>query len=241
MGCDHTYRNPAGLKFVTRAEYTGGTPLYANALAGETVLLNIPNGAGPGTLYLGTHDTYATWTVRDVKNLVRQTQRAYTGAASFEQLWVEDGCIVSVSLLDRDSLSHYDDDGIVRFGNPQSRIFAEWFPANTAVPSFTRLSLLTGGLGTANPYPLRTLTSGNQILQLVPPGLCRFISVSSTVPLVTVIRNVTPATNILYETIGPFDNFTRCIPAWGVVEVQGPAQGNSDVSVCWNRFPMIGS
>ena len=239
MGCDHTYHNPAGLKFVTRVEYLGGSAMYSNALAGESIILNIPNGAGPGTLFLGTHDTYASWTVRDTKNLVRQTQRAYTGAASWEQLFVEDGCTISVTLLDRDSLVHYDDDGIERGGNPEARVFAEWFPAGTDVKSFTRLSLVAGVLGTSNPYPLRVLSGANTI-QLVPPGLCRFFSLSSFLPLSISIRNITAASNILYETTVPASFITRPIPAWGVVEILGPGAGNTFVSVCWNRYPMIG-
>ena len=238
MGCEQPYHNPAGLKFVTRVEYLGGSPMYANALAGESIILNIPNGAGPGTLFLGTHDTYASWTVRDTKNLVRETQRAYTGAASWEQLFVEDGCTVSVTLLDRDSVNSFNDDGVAQRGVfPSPRIFAEWFPSGTSVPSFTRLSLMTGPLGTANPYPIPTGINITPIL--TPPGLCRFISVQANNPTAANIRNITPATNVLYEAIPATTFFTRAIPAWCIVEIV-LAVGD-DVAVCWNRYPMIGS
>ena len=242
MACNDPYQNPAGLKFVTRVQYLATDPQYRAALDREQLILNIPNGAGPGTLYLGTHDTYASWTITDVKNLVRQTQRAYTGAASWEQVWVEDGCTVNVLLLDRDAAQHYSPDGVGNLGgNPEARIFAQWFPAGTELTSFDRLSLLSGPAGTANPYPFRTLPAGAASWLFVPPGLCRFVSVSAVEQVTCRLTNLTPASNPLYELIGPTNNFSRAIPAWGVLQIFAGQNTTADFSVCWNRYPMIGA
>lgn len=240
MACDNPYHNPAGDKFVTRVQYRGGDGLYTAALTSLAPMLNIPNGAGPGTLFVGTHDTYASWTIRDVKNLVTETQRTYTGPASWSQLWVEDGCSVGVQLLDRDSLIPYNDDGIeITAGAAvQPRIFAQWFPAGSEVTTFDRLSLVSGPPGTVNPYPFRGgLLSGTP--HFVPPGLCRFLSVSAESSITAVIENLTAASNPTYETIAATTNFNRAIPAWGVVTLY-PAQGNPNFCVSWNRFPMVG-
>ncbi len=239
MACNDPYQNPAGLKFVTRVEYLADDPQYRGALTRPQLMLNIPNGAGPGTLYLGTHDTYASWLITDVKNLVRQTQRAYTGASNWEQLWVEDGCTVQVLLLDRDSVNHYSPDGIAIPGNPEARIFAQWFPAGTEITSFDRLSLCSGPGGTAQPYPFRTVGGGQSSPTFVPPGLCRFVAISSATAVTLTMRNITPASNPIYETMGPFTNFETAVPAWGVLDILA-GQQPADFSVCWNRYPMIG-
>ena len=241
MACNDPYQNPAGLKFVTRVEYLADDPQYRGALTRPQLMLNIPNGAGPGTLYLGTQDTYASWLITDVKNLVRQTQRAYTGASNWEQLWVEDGCTVQVLLLDRDSVNHYSPDGIAIPGNPEARIFAQWFPAGTEITSFDRLSLVSGPPGTANRYPFGTLAAGQASRQFVPVGLCRFVSISATDQVTVRIEHLTAATNPLYEIVGPTNNFTRAVPAWGVLQVIAGANTTADFAVCWNRYPMIGS
>lgn len=241
MGCDTPYQNPAGLRFVTRVEFAQGDALYNAALADEQVILNIPNGAGPGTLYVGTRDTYASWTVRDTKNLVRETQRAYTGAACWEQLWLEDGGTVSVLLLDRDSLRSYDEDGIQTANQPSPRIFAQWFPATTMVNTFDRLSLLTGPPGTVNPYPLRTLLNPNQQVVLTPPGLCRFITIAADQDLRIQFQNLTAATNPAYELIPSTTWVCRAVPAWQIVVIStGPNIQSADFSVLWNRYPMLG-
>lgn len=242
MGCDTPYQNPAGLRFVTRVEFLGGDPLYQAALNGPQLILNVPNGAGPGTLYLGTHDTFASWTVTDSKNLVRQTQRAYTGVASWEQLFVEDGCTVSVTLLDRDSLRPYTNDGVqLNIGNPAPRIFAQWFPAGTEITSFDRLSLCSGPAGTSNPFPLRTVLPGGTTVNMAPPGLCRFLSISASSTVDLTIVNLGSASNVTYEVIaGTY--FTRAIPAWCMVFLLAPIAPapSVDWSVCWNRYPITG-
>lgn len=241
MACGQPYQNPAGLKFVTRVEYNAGDGLYTSALASAAPILNIPNGAGPGTLFVGTHDTYAVWTIRDVKNRVTETQRAYTGAACWESLWVEDGCTVNVQLLDRDSNFHFDNDGVVNTDPLTPRIFAQWFPAGSHVPSFDRLSLVSGPGGTVNPYPLRTFTSPNSTITVTPPGLCRFISIAASDDLQVTFQNITAATNPAYERVIGTTIMSRCVPAWCSVVLQlAPNVGNADYTVCWNRFPMVG-
>lgn len=237
MACSEPYQNPAGLKFVTRVNFNLGDALYTNALAGEQIVLSIPNGAGPGTVIVGTRDTYATWTVTDSKNLVRNTQRAYTGVACWEQLWVEDGCTVSVILLERDSVNHYDEDGIQRAGNVESRIFAMWFPASVGVHSFSRLSLASGPAGTSNPYPIRAPTSGPVIVS--PPGLCRYIAIGSDAAVDVRFENINAAANPLWELVSGVTTLCRFVPAWGIVTIV-PVAGSVSSTVCWNRYPMYG-
>jgi hypothetical protein len=241
MACNDPYQNPAGLKFVTRVQYLSTDPQYTAAQDRAQLILNIPNGAGPGTLYLGTHDTYASWTVTDVRNLVRQTQRAYTGAASWEQLFVEDGCTVNVTLLDSASFDAYDDDGVRTSAAHQPRIFAQWFPAGTEITSFDRLSLVSGVPTTPQPFPFRTLNPGVTSIPFVPPGLCRFVSISSNHPSTVTIGCYSTNASSLYETLGPATNFTRAIPAWGVLDVTADPANATNFSVCWNRYPMIGA
>lgn len=237
MVCNDPYRNPAGLKFVTRVEFDSTTPEYVAAQSSPQVILNIPNGAGPGTLWLGARDTYVTYTVRDVKNLVRQNQRAYAGPSNFEEIYVEDGCIVTAILLDRSTLNHYDLDGIEENAPLQPLIYAEWFPTGTRVPSFSRLSLLSGPPGTATPYPFRTMAAG-ATLRLAPPGLCRYFSFGSLQLLDYRLVNITPATNPIYESIAGISQLTRAIPSWGLVELINNSGNLADVSVCWDRLPI---
>ena len=92
MACNDPYENPAGLKFVTRVEIDTTDDLWPDQLAylEDRLILNVPNGAGPGTVLLQTTNAYMDWRIVGRKKVVRSTQHAYTGPASSEGVLADD-------------------------------------------------------------------------------------------------------------------------------------------------------
>lgn len=244
MACSHTYHNPAGSKFVTRVEIDNSQALWPDDLAyGEDrLILNIPNGAGPGTILLQTQNCFADWRVVDTKNLVRSTQRAYTGAASWEEVFVEDGCNI-YGRVQRLTDNLFNTDGLASTtANDDARMRALWFPNSANIPTFDRLSIVSGPITPVQPggYPLRTVADGSRIV-FAPPGLCRYFQVSMdatyTIQLGTESLNV-----IWFQSLGPTVAFSRGFcPAWATLSITNQSGGPAaDLALCWNRFPMTG-
>jgi len=242
VACNDPYHNPAGLKFVTRVEIGSADPMWPDALAyGEDrLIMNIPNGAGPGTVLLQTENCYMDWRIVGTKNLVRSTQRAYTGAASWEEVWIEDGANIYGRVQARSAVA-YNTDGL-EAQTGVNALRALWFPNGARIPTFDRLSLVSGGVTPAAPggFPLRSLANGADAL-FAPPGLCRYFQAS-------IGGNNTFTVSIAYDQ-GPPDYwvgtganiFYGFCPAWANVIVTNTSGGLADIAVCWNRFPMTGN
>ncbi len=244
MACNDPYHNPAGLKFVTRVEIGSNDPLWPDGLAyGEDrLILNIPNGAGPGTVLLQTENCYMDWRTVGTKNLVRSTQRAYTGVSSWEEVWLEDGGNIYGRVQGRPT-GEYNVDGILQgpLLGVESKLRALWFPNSARIPTFDRLSLVSGPITPAAPggFPFRSVTAQG-VVTFAPPGLCRYFQIS-------VGNNATIDVQILYDQ-GPtaywistgVDIIYAFCPAWGTLEVTTSGPGSQDIAICWNRFPMTG-
>lgn len=242
MACNDPYQNPAGLKFVTRVEIGSNDPLWPDGLAyGEDrLILNIPNGAGPGTVLLQTENCYMDWRTVGTKNLVRSTQRAYTGVSSWEEVWLEDGGNIYGRVQGR-SVAAYNVDGILEgpIIGVESKLRALWFPNSTRIPTFDRLSIVSGPTTPASPggFPVRTIGSPGTT-SLTPPGLCRFFQVSMG-------NGQSFGLNILYGNgpaaywASPGQEFEYgCCPAWGTLHITNLSVNPADFAVCWNRYPM---
>jgi len=239
------YHNPAGLKFVTRVEIDSTQDLWPDGLAylEDKLIMNIPNGAGPGTVLLQTDNAYAEWRVVGTKNLVRSTQRAYTGAASWEEVWVEDGCFIYCRVQDVTEFL-FNVDGLQPFPNPPAggaaSIKTLWFPNGARIPTFDRLSLVSGNLTPAQPggFPFRQVAN-NGIVELAPPGLCRYFQISSDGAYDYQIQR---EGNIIWESVAGATTYSYGFcPAWGNLLVTNTSGGAANIAICWNRFPMTGS
>lgn len=242
MACNDPYHNPAGLKFVTRVEIGSADPMWPDGLAyGEDrLILNIPNGAGPGTVLLQTENCYMDWRIVGTKNLVRSTQRAYTGVASWEEVWIEDGANI-YGRVQGIPQGLYNVDGLLT-GVGDRNLRALWFPNGARIPTFDRLSLVSGGITPAAPggFPMRSMAAA-AVNFFGPPGLCRYFQASigsnGTMELAIVYDNGPPQ---YWVTTGVDIAYGFC-PAWGTVSLTNTSGGLADVAVCWNRFPMTGT
>lgn len=241
MACNDPYENPAGLKFVTRVEIAATDDLWPGDLSyGEDrLIMNIPNGAGPGTLLVSTENAYADWRVVGTKNLVRSSQRAYTGVASWEQLWVEDGCFVYARAI-QGTAGTYNLDGLQLVVPGNGFIRAMWYPNGASVPTFDRLSLISGNVTPNQPdgFPFRSIANlGNNFF--APPGLCRYFQISLDGAYDYSL--VHDGTNLVYSTFTAATGYSYGFcPAWCELEITNTSGGVEDYSVCWNRFPMTG-
>jgi len=244
VACNDPYENPAGLKFVTRVELDTRDDLWPDNLAylEDRLIMNIPNGAGPGTVLLQTTNAYVDWRIVGTKNLVRSTQRAYTGVSSWEEVFVEDGCFI-YGRAQGIASTLFNVDGLVtnQLGGAAS-LRALWFPNSANVPTFDRLSVVSGPItpATANGFPFRSLsgTGAGSLITLAPPGLCRYFQISSDG---TFDYDVTQEGNVIWSITTGVTGFSYGFcPAWAQVQITNTSGGTANVAVCWNRFPMTG-
>lgn len=242
MACNDPYENPAGLKFVTRVEIDTTDDLWPDQLAylEDRLILNVPNGAGPGTVLLQTTNAYMDWRIVGTKNLVRSTQRAYTGPASWEEVFVEDGCFI-YGRVQAITGALFNVDGLITIqAGGEASLRALWFPNSARIPTFDRLSLVSGNItpAIAGGFPFRTLGNGNT-QQFVPPGLCRYFQITSEGAYDYQVNYVTNQ-NIWFSTAGATGFSYGFCPAWGQLDITNSSGGAANLAVCWNRFPMTG-
>ena len=239
MACNEPYQNPAGLKFVTRVEIVYPDDLWPDDLAyGEDrLILNIPNGAGPVTLILQTENAYADWRIVGTKNLVRSSQRAYTGVSSWEQVWVEDGCFVYARAING-TAGTYNLDGLQLDVPDTHKLRALWYPNGASVPTFDRLSLISGNVTPIQPngFPFRSIgDQGNNFF--APPGLCRYFQISLNGAYDYKLEH--DGQNLVYSTFTAATGYSYGFcPAWCELEIINASGGVANYSVSWNRFPM---
>jgi len=250
VACNEPYQNPAGLKFVTRTEITAEVdgeenPLWPDDLPylEDHLIMNIPNGAGPGTVILQSANAYVEWRIVGTKNLVRSTQRAYTGAASWEEVFVEDGCFI-YARAQSTSASVFNVDGIItNVANTLGRLKALWFPNGANIPTFDRLSIISGGISPLAPngFPMRDIADGASAY-FAPPGLCRYFQVSLfgayNWNLVHDGDLNEPYSEAQQGVTGFVYGFC---PAWLTLRVENASGLLASYSIGWNRFPMTGS
>lgn len=216
------------------------------------LLHNIPNGAGPGTLVLQSFGACADWTILAVRDKVSVTQRAYTGYASWEQVYLEDGGNVHARVQGQLGNITVNADGILNSTvGPSTQagapwIASTWYPSGASIPTFDRLSLMTGPTAPQLPngFPLRSLPSQN-VYSFVPPGNCRFFTYDGVTGVTIEIRyeSAIPAVSYPINTtqVAPGNHFAYSCPAWGIVDVRNTTQGTIDFAICWNRYPLIGA
>lgn len=260
MACNHatlkqgnTYTTAEGKQFSARVQASPNVPnqvgtwsslLNRNYVEVGILFHNIPNGAGPGTLVLTTYGCTADWDIVDTRDRVVRWQRAYTGLASSEQIHIEDGGKVLTRVQGIAPLVNAD--GIMNAlpvpgpALAPPLITSQWYPAGAKIPSFDRLSLMTGPASplAANGFPMRSLTTGNAA-RFAPPGLCRFFTYTGpAVDLNILYVSTVPAVAVTYATQVGVTNFAWSIPAWGVLEVDNNSGSTIDYIINWNRYPM---
>lgn len=261
MVCDHatlrqgnTYTTAEGKQFSARVLASPNVPNTVdtwNSLLNKpyigtgTLFHNIPNGAGPGTVVLTTYGCTADWSIVDTRDRAARWQRAYTGLASSEQVYLEDGGNISTRV--QGQAPNINADGIMNAlptpGPPLAGplITSQWYPAGSKIPSFDRLSIMTGPASpfAANGFPLRSLPNGSQY-RFAAPGLCRFYAYEGPgVNLNIFYVSTTPLVSVNYAGHVGAANFAWPLPAWGVLEVDNNSGATIDFILNWNRFPMI--
>lgn len=260
MACSGDYKNPAGLKFVTRVERRRGRNLLADPgwpsglnYLQDMLIMNIPNGVGPGTVLLQSPDAFVVWRVVDVRNRVNSTQLAYTGPASWAELYVEDGCYIHARAVTAPGiLGHIFPDGqagtnfiLTAPAEPpiDETIRALWFPNDVKPPTFDALSLASSNRGPAarDGWPIENPIN-NAVLRFAPPGLCRYVQFNSEPVLDWRICTYTGGTQPIYEEIPAVGTSARQIPAWGFLEVVNSSGGTAQgIAINWNRLASYGS
>lgn len=251
MACNEPYQNPAGLKFVTRTEIKArlddgvtDNPRWPDDLPylDDRLIMNIPNGAGPGTVILQSANAYVDWRIVGTKNLVRSTQRAYTGASSWEEVFVEDGCFIHAR-VQSDAAIEFNVDGISGGVVDREKVTlrALWFPNSANIPTFDRLSLISGGISpaAANGFPMRDIADGVSAF-FAPPGLCRYFQVSLNGNYNwNLVRDAD--TNTPYQGVQAATGFAYGFcPSWLCLQVTNDSGFLATYSIGWNRFPMTG-
>jgi len=260
MACDHatlrqgnTYTTAEGKQFSARVQASPNVPnqvdvwnslLNRNYVEVGRLFHNIPNGAGPGTVVLTTYGCTADWDIVDTRDRTQRWQRAYTGLASSEQIYLEDGGNILTRV--QGQAPSINADGLMNMlpvPGPVTLpplITSQWYPSGAKIPSFDRLSLMTGPASplAANGFPMRSLPP-NFAHRFAPPGLCRFFAYTGPAADIAMLYvSTTPAVAVTYSTIVGATNFAWPVPAWGVVEVQNNSGVNIDFTVNWNRFAM---
>lgn len=244
MACNDPYENPAGLKFVTRVELEGTDDLWPDGLdyLEDRLIMNIPNGAGPGTVLLQTTNAYVDWKIVGTKNLVRSTQRAYTGVSSWEEVFVEDGCFI-YGRVQSSASNAFNVDGLITSPiGATANLRSLWFPNSANIPTFDRLSVVSGPISPSTPggFPFRSLASSgaSSVITLAPPGLCRYFQISSEG---SYDYEISQEGNVIWSiTTGATGFSYGFCPAWGQVKITNTAGSTTNFAVCWNRFPMTG-
>jgi hypothetical protein len=249
MACNDPYENPAGLKFVTRTQITAevdgaDNPLWPDDLPylEDRLIMNVPNGAGPGTVILQSANAYVEWRIVGTKNLVRSTQRAYTGAASWEEVFVEDGCFI-YARAQSTSTNVFNVDGIITtVANTLGSLKALWFPNGANIPTFDRLSLISGGISPTadNGFPMRNIADGASAY-FAPPGLCRYFQVSLNGAFNWNLVHDGDSNSAYQGTQAATGLVYGFCPAWLTLQVTNDAGSLESYSIGWNRFPMTGS
>lgn len=261
MACDHatlrqgnTYTTAEGKQFSARVQASPNVPsqvdtwnslLNRNYVEIGQLFHNIPNGAGPGTVVLTTYGCTADWDIVDTRDRTQRWQRAYTGLASSEQVFLEDGGNIHTRVQGQAPLINAD--GILNslpIPGPSTLpplITSQWYPLGAKIPSFDRLSLMTGPASplAANGFPLRSLPNGSQY-RFAAPGLCRFYAYEGpAVDLNVLYVSSTPLVAVTYAGHVGVANFAWPLPAWGVLEVDNTSGGTIDFILNWNRYPMV--
>ena len=258
MACDHgslrqgnTYTTAQGKQFSARVLSNPTDDVWDSLINRNYVELsplfhNIPNGAGPGTVVLTTWGCMADWSIIDTRDRAPRYQRAFTGLASSEQIFLEDGGNIHTRVQGVRPLVNADGicdslpvPGPASYGPPL--ITSQWYPAGSKIPSFDRLSLMTGPASplAANGFPLRSLPSGSTY-RFAAPGLCRFYAYEGpAVSLNILYSSATPLVAASYASHVGASNFAWPLPAWGILEVDNTTPGTIDFVLNWNRYPML--
>lgn len=265
MACSHdslrqgnTYTTADGRQFATRviASLVEQPELW-NALLNKPYdevlprFHNIPNGAGPGTMVVSSGNAWADWTLETSRDRVPTVQRGYTGPASWEQFYMEDGGNLSCRVSGTGPILGVNADGLWSSRPPpgirnQPNVIAAWFPSGTNVPSFDRLSIMTGPTAPTLPngFPLRSLAGGNSYF-FAPPGNCRFFAYTGPntagtgdADLAIMYDSTLPGVNFTIGTFPGVDRYVGSCPSWGMVQVTNTTGVAINFTMDWNRFPM---
>lgn len=251
MACNEPTPGAGNNTFITRVEILG-PPTESPLWPGETqqnvglpygqdrLIMNIPNGAGPGTVLLQSEDAYMDWRIVDTKNKVQSTQRAYTGPASWAEVFVDDGCFIHARAQSV-ATTHWNVDGVRdSVAIPEAKLRTLWYPSATTIPTFDRLSLIAGTTtpAAANGFPMRFI-GNNSTEFFVPPGLCRYFQISlvGDYEFDMWFNQTHPYTETGVTRTGLTYGFC---PAWLSISVKNTSGALAGYSICWSRFPMTG-
>jgi len=207
-------------------------------VAGQTfMVLNVPNGAGPGTIRFGSEDCFCVWRVSTNRNLVQLTQTTKTGRGNYYDLWSEDGAIALCEVA-AFSNSHFSDLGVDDNSTPIPAIWCEWYPGDGAVPGLETYSIESGP--TAPPWDQLTLGAASTTQEFTAQGLTRYCSVVSQSDITIRGFQITQAfgqsTPINIATAAT-EQFVAVGP-WSSITLRSVVGG--DYSIVWSRFPTGG-
>lgn len=198
------------------------------------MVLNVPNGAGPGTFRFGSVDSFCTWTLTTNRNLVQRPQVTKTGRSNCYDLWAEDGG-VALCTVNAISQDHFDDLGINDGGNPEPIVWCEWYPAESEIDAMRSVNVESGP--TSPPWNVLTLAPGATSTEFSAPGHCRYAAVNSasdvTVRGWQVTQGLGQSTPLSISTASTRHAFA--VGSWTSFTLRSVAGG--DFSIVWCRYP----
>lgn len=201
----------------------------------ELIVLNVPNGAGPGVIRFGSRDCFFEWEVYDVQDTVRLPYRAQTGVVSCWEYFMPDGGIAQGKFQDFPAAAHFDEYGVAVPGNPEVSVWAAWYPIDGVPPRQDTLGLYSGAA--ALDLQLRTLGGGQTSGQIAPVGFCRYLTINSETPTTKeLLYDAAAGQAIHLITTAPSLKEGFAVGPWDHCRVTA-GQQQSEWSAIWDRYP----
>jgi len=205
-------------------------------VAGQTfMVLNVPNGAGPGTMRFGSEDCFCVWRVTTNRNLVAVTQTTKTGRGNFYDLWSEDGAIALCEVAAFSNAS-FNDLGVEQPGAATPAIWAEWYPGESEIDAMRNVNVESGP--TVGPWDTVTLAANSSSVEFSAPGMCRYAAVNAGADITVRGFQITQA----FGQSNPISITTAAtrhafaVGTWSSFIIRSGAS-TTDYSIVWCRYP----
>jgi len=200
------------------------------------IVLNAPNGAGPGVIRFGSRDCFVQWRIQDVSDRVALPYRQQTGVVSCWEYYMSDGGTATAELVDF-AFGHYNEFGIQENLPLTPEVWATWYPLDSIEPRQSQFAIYSGAAGLG--MQLRTVNNGATGPDVAPVGFCRFATVNTFEPCGVEVLYIAPLGQAVYvDTIATPQNRTAVSTgAWSHIRITNTGQVATNWSVIWDRIP----